>query len=89
MKQDTSHFRVQCASTAPKSESPTPTCRCPRLRPIGVGDIDLRDEEQGKRGRGAGCGMHYNKMTQTHVCVWAIIYKVYVFWLLLDAIGDD
>ncbi|MDE7118740.1 MAG: hypothetical protein K2O61_08920 [Bacteroidaceae bacterium] len=52
MKQDTRHFRVQCASTAPKSESPTPTCRCPRLRPIDLGDIDLRGEEQGKGDEG-------------------------------------
>ncbi len=33
-------FHLRAKST-PKSESPTPTDRCPRLRLVGVGDIDL------------------------------------------------
>ena len=35
------HLFHSRAKRTPKSESPTPTDRCPRLRPIGVGDIDL------------------------------------------------
>ncbi|MDE5999058.1 MAG: hypothetical protein K2H04_03150, partial [Bacteroidaceae bacterium] len=39
-----------------KSESPTPTDRCPRLRLVGVGDIDFggisRGEKQGAKHEG-------------------------------------
>ena len=43
------HVCVWCASTASKSESPTPTNRCRGLRLVDVGDIDFSGKKQGDK----------------------------------------